>query len=95
MYKSEDQFDEYALPGDEPLKHQMDTSVQSDWLRHQPANVQARLPKDPGKAWEMHNNDLELEHRYDKEIHEGVEKKEKIAKLPGKSLRSYYSKKKK
>lgn len=98
MNKSEDQFDEYSLPGDEPLKHQWDTNVQFDWLRHQPKDVQARLPKDPGKAWESHTNDLHLEHMYDKEIHEPITKpepRERIKPLPGMSLRQYYSKKRK
>jgi hypothetical protein len=99
MYKSEDQFDEYALPGDEPVKHQWDTSVQFDWLRHQPKDVQGRLPKDPGKAFEAHMSDINLEHMYDKEIHEPIHEslqpRGRIKPLPGKSLRTYYSKKKK
>jgi hypothetical protein len=99
MNRSENQFDEYSLPGDEPLKHQWDTNVQFDWLRHQPKNVQARLPKEPGAAWDSHVKDLELEHQYDKEIHapihESLQPRGRIVPLPGKSLRSYYSKKKK
>ncbi len=99
MNKSEDQFDEYSLPGDEPVKHQWDTNVQFDWLRHQPKDVQKKLPTDPGKAWEKHSNNLTTEHMYDKEIHEPLHESQqprgRIKPLPGKSLRSYYSKKRK
>jgi hypothetical protein len=64
------QFDEYSLPGDEPVKHEWDTNVQFDWLRHRPQEEQDRLPKDPGKAFDKHVEELHLEHMYDKEIND-------------------------
>lgn len=99
MKPDDSQFDEYSLPGDEPMKHQWDTNVQFDWLRHQPEDVQKSLPKDPGQAWDKHQENLHLEHMYEKEIneplHESLQPKGKVVPLPGKSLRTYYSKKKK
>lgn len=82
---------EYSLPGDEPMKHDMNTNVQFDWYRHLPEKQQKSLSPtgDHAAAWNKHTEDQELEHRYDAEIHE----KPKEVGLPGQSLRSYYSKK--
>jgi len=64
MHKSEDQFDEYRLPGDEPMKHQWDTNVQFDWYRHLPKEKQTELSPtgDHAKAWDKHIKNLDIEH---------------------------------
>jgi hypothetical protein len=69
MHPTDGQFDEYALPGDEPLRHQWDTNVQFDWYRHLPKEKQQELSPegDHAKAWEKHTRMLDLEHRAESE----------------------------
>lgn len=90
-----DQFGEYSLPGDEPMKHQWDTNVQFDWYRHLPAKKQKELSPegDHAKAWDRHQKDLEIEHQYKNEIEQNH--RGRIVPLPGQSLRNYYKKGKK
>ena len=91
MERSEDQFDEYKLPGDEPLKHQWDTNVQFDWYRHLPTRTQNRLSPegDHAKAWEKHT--AEQEGHWIANSLRGLPADDTpIQKLPGKSLQGYY-----
>jgi hypothetical protein len=61
---ADDQFNEYKLPGDEPLKHSWDTNVQFDWYRHLPKEKQTELSPegDHAKAWAKHQNNIDIEH---------------------------------
>lgn len=93
MNPDSDQFDEYRLPGDEPMKHEMDTNVQFDWYRHLPAKKQKELSPtgNHAEAWDRHQEDLDIEHQYADQL----EPKPKYVKMPGQSLRQYYSNKNK
>lgn len=91
-----DQFNEYSLPGDEPLKHQWDTNVQKDWYRHLEPKTQKRLSASGNheEAWKNHQTEIEG-NWIANSLSDIPNTNSPIQRLPGKSLYTYYNKKKK